>query len=75
MGEGFNVTYGARPLRRAIQRHLETPLARGVLAGDFAAGDRIVADVNGAGDGLALAVATAMSTADAEDVDELAAAA
>ena len=73
VGEGFNVTYGARPLRRAIQRHLETPLARGVLAGEFAAGDRIIADVNGAGDGLALAVAA--DAADAADVGELAAAA
>ena len=76
VGEGFNVTYGARPLRRAIQRHLETPLARGVLAGEFAAGDRIVADVNGAGDGLALTVATAAAdVADAADAGELAAAA
>ena len=57
--EGFNVTYGARPLRRAIQRHLENALSRGVLAGEFATGDHIVADVNAAADGLALSVAPA----------------
>ena len=51
---GFNITYGARPLRRAIQRHLENALSRGVLSGEFAAGHHIVADVNAAGDGLEL---------------------
>ena len=56
---GFNITYGARPLRRAIQRHLENALSRGVLSGEFAAGHHIVADVNAAGDGLELSPATA----------------
>ena len=56
VNEGFNVTYGARPLRRAIQRHLENQLSRGVLSGEFQEGDRIIADLNEAGDGLALRV-------------------
>ncbi len=54
VNEGFDVTYGARPLRRAIQRHLENQLSRGVLSGEFKEGDHVVADVNEAGDGLAL---------------------
>ena len=54
--EGFDVSYGARPLRRAIQRHLENQLSRGVLAGEFGEGDHVVADVNFEGDGLALSV-------------------
>ena len=54
VNEGFNVTYGARPLRRAIQRHVENQLSRGVLSGDFKAGDHIVIDLNPAGDGLDL---------------------
>ena len=54
--EGFNVSYGARPLRRAIQRHLENQLSRGVLAGEFNEHDHIIADVNEAGDGLELRV-------------------
>ena len=54
--EGFDVSYGARPLRRAIQRHLENQLSRGVLSGEFKEGDHVIADVNEAGDGLALSV-------------------
>ena len=54
VNEGFDVTYGARPLRRAIQRHVENQLSRGVLSGDFKAGDHIVIDLNPAGDGLDL---------------------
>ena len=69
VNEGFNVTYGARPLRRAIQRHLENQLSRGVLSGEFQEGDRIIADLNEAGDGLALRVA---SGALEEDERELA---
>jgi ATP-dependent Clp protease ATP-binding subunit ClpB len=39
---GFDPLYGARPLKRAIQRHLEDPLARRVLAGDFLPGTTIL---------------------------------
>ena len=38
--------YGARPLRRAIQTQIENPLAEALLAGRFAAGDRIRADLS-----------------------------
>jgi ATP-dependent Clp protease ATP-binding subunit ClpB len=38
---GFDPQFGARPLKRAIQRHLEDPLARKVLAGEFELGDEI----------------------------------
>ncbi|MFK8042943.1 ATP-dependent chaperone ClpB [Congregibacter sp.] len=41
---GFDPVYGARPLKRAIQQQLENPLAQKLLAGDFAPGQRIVAD-------------------------------
>ncbi|MFT7288799.1 MAG: ATP-dependent Clp protease ATP-binding subunit ClpB [Halieaceae bacterium] len=41
---GFDPVYGARPLKRAIQKELENPLAQRLLAGDFAPGDRIIAD-------------------------------
>jgi ATP-dependent Clp protease ATP-binding subunit ClpC len=43
--EGYDPVYGARPLRRTVQRLIETPLSRALLRNDFAAGDRIVADV------------------------------
>ena len=47
--EGYDPVYGARPLRRAIQRELENPLARRILAGEFTAGDTVRVD---AGDGV-----------------------
>ena len=42
--EGFDPAFGARPLRRAIQRHLETPLSREILSGGFVEGDRVLVD-------------------------------
>jgi ATP-dependent Clp protease ATP-binding subunit ClpB len=41
---GFDPVFGARPLKRAIQTHLENTLAREILAGQFAAKDTIRAD-------------------------------
>ena len=43
--EGYDPQYGARPLRRAIQRLVEDPLSDDMLRGKFAAGDEIVLDV------------------------------
>jgi ATP-dependent Clp protease ATP-binding subunit ClpB len=48
--EGFDPIYGARPLKRAIRRKLEDPLAKKVLAGEFPAGTRVVVDQGPAGD-------------------------
>ena len=42
--QGFDPQFGARPLRRAIQRHIENPLSRQLLKGDFANGDLVVID-------------------------------
>ena len=42
---GFDPVYGARPLKRAIQRHLENPLAQKLLAGDYLPGQVILTDV------------------------------
>jgi ATP-dependent Clp protease ATP-binding subunit ClpB len=41
---GWDPQYGARPLKRAIVRQLEDPLARKVLAGEFPTGTRIIVD-------------------------------
>jgi ATP-dependent Clp protease ATP-binding subunit ClpC len=43
--EGYNPVYGARPLRRTVQRLIETPLSRSLLKGEFAPGDVVEADV------------------------------
>lgn len=43
---GYDPIYGARPLKRAIQRLVENPLAEALLSGKFVGGDRIVASVS-----------------------------
>ena len=43
--EGFDPQFGARPLRRALQRHVESPLSVRLLRGEFASGDRVLVDV------------------------------
>jgi ATP-dependent Clp protease ATP-binding subunit ClpB len=45
--QGFDPVYGARPLKRAIQRLVQDPLARRMLEGEFGDGDRIRVDVAG----------------------------
>ena len=62
--EGFDPVYGARPLRRAIQRQLENPLARSVLSGELAAGDHVVVDAGP--DGLTLTKRESPAQADSE---------
>jgi ATP-dependent Clp protease ATP-binding subunit ClpC len=47
--EGFNPSYGARPLRRAIMRLLEDSLAEEILTGRVKEGDTAVVDVDGEG--------------------------
>jgi ATP-dependent Clp protease ATP-binding subunit ClpB len=43
---GFDAEYGARPLRRLIQRQVENPLAKQVLAGEYSEGDAVLVDVS-----------------------------
>ena len=42
---GYDPTYGARPLKRAIQREIETPLARKIIAGEVRDGQKLYIDV------------------------------
>ncbi len=44
--EGTDPAYGARPLKRTIQRIVENPLARALVAGEFRPGDRVTGDVD-----------------------------
>jgi ATP-dependent Clp protease ATP-binding subunit ClpB len=46
---GYDPVYGARPLKRAIQREIETPMARRILAGEVRDGQRISVDLDSAG--------------------------
>jgi ATP-dependent Clp protease ATP-binding subunit ClpB len=45
--EGYDPAYGARPLKRAIQRIILDPLARNVLEGEFREGDMVLVDAKG----------------------------
>jgi ATP-dependent Clp protease ATP-binding subunit ClpB len=52
-GRGFDPVFGARPLKRTIQRDLQDPLALAILEGQVREGDHVVADVDATGDALA----------------------
>ncbi len=43
---GYDVSYGARPLKRAIQRWIEDPLSEKILLAEFSRGDEVVVDVS-----------------------------
>jgi len=43
--QGFDKDFGARPLKRAIQRYVESPLSMRLLRGEFKSGDRVRIDV------------------------------
>jgi ATP-dependent Clp protease ATP-binding subunit ClpB len=45
--DGYDPVFGARPLKRLIQREIENPLAKRLLSGEFADGDVITIDANG----------------------------
>ena len=45
-GEGFDPNFGARPLKRTIQREVETPLSRKILLGEFEEGDKVKVDLS-----------------------------
>src|ERR1019366_3587759 len=44
IAEGFDPQFGARPMRRAIQRLVQDPLALKVLTGELGEGDRVIVD-------------------------------
>jgi ATP-dependent Clp protease ATP-binding subunit ClpB len=60
---GYDPLYGARPLKRAIQRELETPIAKGILRGDFKEGETI--DVSLVKDRLSFETQTPKAPAEA----------
>jgi len=44
--EGYDPAFGARPLRRALQKHVESPLSVSLLSGEFKSGDTVIVDVD-----------------------------
>ena len=47
--EGYDPVYGARPLRRFIQRVVETEIAKRIIANEFLPGEQITVDFDGEG--------------------------
>ncbi|MCA3747740.1 MAG: AAA family ATPase, partial [Rubrobacter sp.] len=45
--EGYDPKFGARPLARAIRRHIENPLSSSIIEGEFSPGDTVVVDRDG----------------------------
>jgi ATP-dependent Clp protease ATP-binding subunit ClpC len=43
--EGYDPAFGARPLKRALQKHVESPLSISLLSGEFVAGDMVLVDI------------------------------
>ena len=52
VNKGYDENYGARPLKRAIQRFVEDPLSEKILLGEFGRGDEIEVDVSPDGERL-----------------------
>lgn len=44
--EGYDASFGARPLKRALQKYVESPLSVSLLAGEFVDGDTVIVDLN-----------------------------
>jgi len=44
--EGFDPSFGARPLKRTLQKYIESPLSISLLSGDFKEGDKVIVDLN-----------------------------
>jgi len=44
--KGYDPAFGARPLRRALQKHLESPLSLDILGGKFVSGDTVIVEVD-----------------------------
>ena len=55
---GFDPAYGARPLRRLVQREIGNRLARGILAGTINDGDTVLVDRTSDAEGLTVATET-----------------
>ena len=62
--EGTDPAYGARPLKRTIQRLVENPLARALVAGEFAPGDRITCEADPASGAMIFSTDRATVVAD-----------
>ena len=63
VNHGYDESYGARPLKRAIQRFIEDPLSEKILLGEFSRGDEIEVEVTPDGTKLGFRVLTSTTKA------------
>ena len=54
--KGFDKDYGARPLKRAIQKYIEDPMAEEIINAEISEGDHLILDLNDAKDGVKITV-------------------
>ena len=50
----FDPSYGARPIKRAIQREIETPIAKAILKGEYAENKIVRIDIDQSGENLSI---------------------
>ncbi|MFV1980125.1 MAG: ATP-dependent Clp protease ATP-binding subunit, partial [Rhodothermia bacterium] len=58
VGKGYDIQFGARPLRRAIQKYVEDPMAEAILGYNLGEGDKITISTKGSGDEMELSFKT-----------------
>lgn len=68
--KGYDPQYGARPLARAIQKHLEDPIAEEILKGEIQEGDTLQADWDGKKEELTIKLKKKKSSSKAQDKKE-----
>ncbi|HEY3343655.1 MAG TPA: AAA family ATPase [Anaerolineaceae bacterium] len=71
--EGFDSNFGARPLRRALQKHVESPLSIRLLGGEFKSGDPVWVDLDEKGDHLVFLTAEPVKLEDMSKAESSAA--
>ena len=65
-GEGYDPAFGARPLKRALQKHVESPLSVQILQGEFENGDHVMVDYE-EGEGLVFRRTESSATVNLEE--------
>ena len=69
LDKGYDPKFGARPLRRAIQKYIEDPMAEAILGNDLGSGDSIDIDHDGSSEELSFNITKAPPTEETAEVD------
>ncbi len=67
--QGYDAAFGARPLKRALQKYVESPLSKQLLAGDFKSGDHVLVDVDDKGENTVLKAGKPSGVKKKQEVD------